>query len=497
MHVTHPASCPQSGDHALDRCSLKRRKVLLVSPVITCVRGHPVKQNNIVLDCRSVRLGTLRRMVTKPVMFSPECIQIETEAPRVDILEKIELRAPELTSCEWCCARKLPTLFLQTSPAECLRLRTQFNMSHEKEGVWYNCKSSDPDETLIVLIFEKGLTIQEEVLLEEILKDIGKANKLKGFPTRLAFQEANARLVRYNNRSREKTVQKTVLLNHQPSIRLPPPKACSLSPMPHPAAEPAMLTGLFHGSPTLSSLDDPEEDTTELSPAFAGPVEKILVYPPFPAKGGIVVTNEDLHCLESGEFLNDVIIDFYLKYFVLEKLKKEDAHRIHVFSSFFYKRLNQRERKNGSDSSQLPMQKKRHNRVKTWTRHVDLFQKDFIFVPINESAHWFLAVICFPGLDGPQFEPNPQYPAPVPIPANCSLALQQQLSSSGWAQIAGYIERPFSGAPESHCLRAPSFNPMGTSAEPATFWDYARSDMTSMGGHMEHIVRRAQLDNNT
>lgn len=38
-----------------------------------------------------------------------------------------------------------------------------------------------------------------------------------------------------------------------------------------------------------------------------------MVYPPPPAKGGISVTNEDLHCLNDGEFLNDVIIDFYLK----------------------------------------------------------------------------------------------------------------------------------------------------------------------------------------
>lgn len=65
-----------------------------------------------------------------------------------------------------------------------------------------------------------------------------------------------------------------------------------------------------------------------------GPVEKLIVYPPPPAKGGISVTNEDLHCLSEGEFLNDVIIDFYLKYLVLEKLKKEDADRIHIFSSF-------------------------------------------------------------------------------------------------------------------------------------------------------------------
>uniref|UniRef100_A0A3Q3A5T2 Sentrin-specific protease 6 n=1 Tax=Kryptolebias marmoratus TaxID=37003 RepID=A0A3Q3A5T2_KRYMA len=151
----------------------------------------------------------------------------------------------------------------------------------------------------------------------------------------------------------------------------------------------------------------------DLQPTFSGPVVKLMMYPPPPAKGGISVTNEDLHCLNDGEFLNDVIIDFYLKYLVLEKLKKEDAQRIHVFSSFFYKRLNQRERRNGADTTSLPIQKRKHNRVKTWTRHVDLFQKDFIFVPINESAHWYLAVICFPGLEGPVFEKNPLYLDPT------------------------------------------------------------------------------------
>lgn len=43
------------------------------------------------------------------------------------------------------------------------------------------------------------------------------------------------------------------------------------------------------------------------------PPPRLMVYPPPPAKGGISVTNEDLHCLNDGEFLNDVIIDFYLK----------------------------------------------------------------------------------------------------------------------------------------------------------------------------------------
>ncbi|XP_036405871.1 sentrin-specific protease 6 isoform X1 [Megalops cyprinoides] len=357
---------PDGSNHSPSQ--MKRRKVSL-----------SFKLDSIILDCRSVRLGTLRRMVTKPVIFTVEYIQIETEAPEEDMLEKVKLRASELVSCEWCSTRKLPSVFLQTTPAECMRLRAQLHMSRDSGGVWYDSSSTDPDEKYIVLIFENGLSMPEQVILEDILQEIGRANKLPDFPAKLSFEEANIRLVQYNKAKGK-------------------------------ASETGVQTRL---SSRLQAAfdDDEEEDMAELQPTFTGPVVKLIVYPPPPAKGGISVTNEDLHCLNDGEFLNDVIIDFYLKYLFLEKLKKEDAHRSHVFSSFFYKRLNQRERRVVPDTANLPIQKRKHNRVKTWTRHVDLFQKDFIFVPINESAHWYLAVICFPGLEGPRFEPNPLYQA--------------------------------------------------------------------------------------
>lgn len=101
----------------------------------------------------------------------------------------------------------------------------------------------------------------------------------------------------------------------------------------------------LRNSTTQLQFFDDEDEAGDTHSVFVGPIEKLIVYPPPPAKGGISVTNEDLHCLNEGEFLNDVIIDFYLKYLVLEKLR-EHADRIHIFSSFFYKRLNQRERRN-------------------------------------------------------------------------------------------------------------------------------------------------------
>ncbi|CAH1402245.1 unnamed protein product [Nezara viridula] len=132
-------------------------------------------------------------------------------------------------------------------------------------------------------------------------------------------------------------------------------------------------------------------------------IQIIMVYPPPPAKGGISINTEDYACLKEDQFLNDVIIDFYLKYLWLNVLSEEDRKRTHIFSSFFYKRLTMcPPRQSGNQENQkLSPAEKRHARVKGWTKSVDIFEKDFIIIPINERSHWFLGIICFPGLTGP------------------------------------------------------------------------------------------------
>ncbi|XP_069371511.1 sentrin-specific protease 6 isoform X2 [Paralichthys olivaceus] len=377
------------------------------SPKTKKPKCTPNKCDSIILECRSVRVGTLRRMVTKPVIFSIEHIQLETEGAERNSVEKVCFQASELISCEWCSVRKLPVLFFQTTPEECDRLRTQLNMTKERGGHWYDCAGDQSDEKYIVLIFENGLVMKEQMILEDILGEIGRNNNLMNFPTKMPFEEANIRLVNYNKATRQKE-DKTKPIQTPPKItQVTPVSKVSQVTMP-------VRTRMATRQHSSTYFEDEDEDMTDLQPTFSGPIIKLMVYPPPPAKGGISVTNEDLHCLNDGEFLNDVIIDFYLNYLVLEKLKKEDAQRSHVFSSFFYKRLNQRERRNVPDTTNMPIQKRKHNRVKTWTRHVDLFQKDFIFVPINESAHWYLAVICFPGLEGPVYEQNSLYHGTVP-----------------------------------------------------------------------------------
>ncbi|NWU43822.1 SENP6 protease, partial [Hylia prasina] len=378
---------------------IKRRKVISQEMVTEAVPlNYPNSCESVILNCRSIRIGMLRRMVVEPVIFCLDYIKIRLESQEESDIKEINLKTSELTKCEWCSVRKLPVVFLQTVPSTCNSLRDQLKMS--KDNVWYECKGDSQEEQYIILIFETGLDPHANSIFEKIIMDIGLRNNIFDFFVKISFEEANARLVAFTKCLEENS-------KGSPSHRE--------NKIKNVASESKMQ----QRNKQLPFFDD-DEEIGEPHTVFIGPIEKLIVYPPSPAKGGISVTNEDLHCLNEGEFLNDVIIDFYLKYLVLEKLKKEDADRIHVFSSFFYKRLNQRERRNIHETSNLSIQQKRHGRVKTWTRHVDIFEKDFIFVPLNEAAHWFLAVICFPGLEKPKYEPNPHYHENAAMPMKSS-----------------------------------------------------------------------------
>lgn len=168
--------------------------------------------------------------------------------------------------------------------------------------------------------------------------------------------------------------------------------------------EPTRLYTLCHRRTQGSyfvSLCKPDSSFTKFK--HQGLARRLIQFPPPPSKGGITVTMEDLRCLDSGHFLNDVIIDFYLKY-LLQNASAAVAERSHIFSSFFYKQLTRRDNASEGVTSDSCQRQRRHHRVKTWTRHVDIFQKDFLFVPVNQEAHWYLVVICFPGLDEPKCE---------------------------------------------------------------------------------------------
>lgn len=79
-----------------------------------------------------------------------------------------------------------------------------------------------------MLIFENGLGMNEHMILEGILSEIGKNNNLSGFLSKLHFDEANARLVNFNKASKQK--------EEKVSVKVPAEEPSDPSPTPSPSA---------------------------------------------------------------------------------------------------------------------------------------------------------------------------------------------------------------------------------------------------------------------
>ncbi|XVF67282.1 hypothetical protein PTKIN_Ptkin10aG0108300 [Pterospermum kingtungense] len=135
-------------------------------------------------------------------------------------------------------------------------------------------------------------------------------------------------------------------------------------------------SGKFSSKPSFFDFDEHFEE---------------VIYP----KGdpdAISISKKDVELLRPETFINDTIIDFYVKY-LKNKIQPKEQHRFHFFNSFFFRKLADLDKGlYGACQARASFQ-----RVCKWTRKVDIFEKDYIFIPVNYSLHWSLIVICHPG----------------------------------------------------------------------------------------------------
>ncbi|MCL7043763.1 hypothetical protein MKW94_030322 [Papaver nudicaule] len=106
----------------------------------------------------------------------------------------------------------------------------------------------------------------------------------------------------------------------------------------------------------------------------------------------VIITKRDIELLQPETFLNDTIIDFYIKY-LKTRIPPEDGQRFHFFNSFFFRKLADLDK----DLPSASQGRKGFQRVRKWTRKVNLFEKDYVFIPINFHHHWSLIILCHPG----------------------------------------------------------------------------------------------------
>ncbi|KAI8339850.1 hypothetical protein BC941DRAFT_418699 [Chlamydoabsidia padenii] len=181
----------------------------------------------------------------------------------------------------------------------------------------------------------------------------------------------------------------TPTINHHNQSSSPPP----LAP----------ITGNLLTKKKRKTNDD--DMTTNTSPA---PVELsdeemcdandtiLFTYPVDRSKGSITISIQDSKRLEPEEFLNDSIIDFYLKWLMdsyngitgyrhHSERTRQATNNTHIFSSFFYNRLTQGTEQTGYI---------KYDNVRKWTTKIDLFEKKYAIFPINEKWHWYLVLVC-------------------------------------------------------------------------------------------------------
>ncbi|CAI7678151.1 unnamed protein product [Penicillium discolor] len=144
------------------------------------------------------------------------------------------------------------------------------------------------------------------------------------------------------------------------------------------ANKPGMSNGDIESETHLGSLlrDD----------SFRYKWKKPLVYPRN-GKKKAEVTLGDRERLLRDDFLNDNLIALYMRFLQdhLERTNKEAAKRIYFFNTYLFATLTNTPRADRGIN---------YGGVEKWTRNVDLFSYDYIVVPINESAHWYVAIIC-------------------------------------------------------------------------------------------------------
>ena len=129
----------------------------------------------------------------------------------------------------------------------------------------------------------------------------------------------------------------------------------------------------------IIDLTDEQGDKEVEVKIVSDPDREVLCRFPLEMSPNYMLTMEDYKRLEDGRWLNDALVDFNIVVMKLVMLKEEDLQKVYVFDTTFFKRM---------VVSEVNL---------NWTRNVETFKKELLFVPCCRGNHWFLIVVVKPG----------------------------------------------------------------------------------------------------
>ncbi|KAG0619106.1 hypothetical protein M758_4G117300 [Ceratodon purpureus] len=117
--------------------------------------------------------------------------------------------------------------------------------------------------------------------------------------------------------------------------------------------------------------------------------EVVLVFPEGESDS-VRIINSDIESLQPGEFLSGNLVDFYIKY-LLKRLSSTSQSRFHSFKSSFYSELVKTHGATKSEQCEASFEKD----LMELTGEINIFEKAYVFIPVNQSSHWSLIIICY------------------------------------------------------------------------------------------------------
>lgn len=153
---------------------------------------------------------------------------------------------------------------------------------------------------------------------------------------------------------------------------------------------------------TSQNTNEPPEKRVRIGDPIRN--EVLLIFP-LGESGRLSLHFGDIRVLAHGEMLNDSIIEFYLNYIRARLLRQERRDKVFVFNTFFYQKLTEKQpsisilnKNHRSSVGRFEWIKRNFLNIKTWTKKVDIFDMDYIVLPINDEMHWYLVIIVKPSL---------------------------------------------------------------------------------------------------
>ncbi|KAL4508027.1 hypothetical protein ABPG72_021400 [Tetrahymena utriculariae] len=114
-------------------------------------------------------------------------------------------------------------------------------------------------------------------------------------------------------------------------------------------------------------------------------------------KKDITIEHHDLKKLVPNQYLNDTIVNFFLKFFEVEMLSEQMKEKVLIFNTYFMSKLAPNDQIEQLTSSSFEVIngffEKNYQAVRRWIKE-DIFEKQFLIFPLNLPEHWSVIIVC-------------------------------------------------------------------------------------------------------